>query len=316
MDPQALVLLEETLFALSDAGYRPADLKGRDVGVCIGARSRHLPDEDTLRTTRNPIRAVGQNYLAANVSHFFDLRGPSMVVDTACSSALVALNAAVQALRDGDAEAAVVGGVTLLADDTGHRLFEQRGLLSQEPAFHVFDRRAGGVVLAEGVGVVVLKPLARALADGDRVQAVVKGIAVNNDGRTAGPASPNLAAQQDVMAKALARSGRRADEVTHIETNAAGVPAHDLTELKAIRAVYRDSSQAPCSLGSVKPNIGHPQCAEGIAAFIKVVLMLRERQLVPFLSGRSRWTTSIWPRRPSLSPASSRPGPTHPSSRR
>ncbi|WP_338682040.1 amino acid adenylation domain-containing protein [Streptomyces acidiscabies] len=286
MDPQALVLLEETLFALADAGYAPADVKGQEVGVYVGARSRHLPDDETLSRTRNPIVAVGQNYLAANVSRFFDLRGPSVVVDTACSSALVALHSAAQALRDGDAAAAVVGGVTLLADDAGHRLFNQRGVLSPEPAFHAFDRRARGTVLAEGVGVVVLKPLDRALADGDRVQAVLKGIAVNNDGRTAGPASPNPVAQRAVMAKALARSGKRAEDVTHIETNAAGSAVHDLVELKAIQAVYRDGSRAACSLGSVKPNIGHPQCAEGIAGLIKVVLMLRERQLVPFLSGQ------------------------------
>ncbi|QNP68365.1 amino acid adenylation domain-containing protein [Streptomyces roseirectus] len=286
MDPQALVLLEETLFALADAGYGPDDVKGRDVGVYVGARSRHLPDDETLSRTRNPIMAVGQNYLAANVSRFFDLRGPSVVVDTACSSALVALHSAAQALRDGDAEAAVVGGITLLADDAGHRLFEQRGVLSPEPAFHAFDRRARGTVLAEGAGVVVLKPLERALADGDRVQAVLKGIAVNNDGRTAGPASPNPVAQRAVMAKALARSGRGPGDVTHIETNAAGSAVHDLVELKAIQAVYRDGSHVPCSLGSVKPNIGHPQCAEGIAGFIKVVLMLRERQVVPFLSGQ------------------------------
>ncbi|MGY0064532.1 amino acid adenylation domain-containing protein [Streptomyces sp. LZ34] len=286
MDPQALVLLEEALFAFSDAGYRPAELKGRDIGVYVGARSRHLPGEEALRRTRNPIMTVGQNYLAANISRFFDLTGPSVVVDTACSSALVAMHAAVQALRGGDAEAAVVAGVTLLADESGHRLFERRGLLSPDPAFHVFDRRAQGIVLAEGAGVVVLKPLARALADGDRVHAVLKGTAVNNDGRTAGPASPSLVAQQAVMAKALERSGRRADEVTHIEANAAGAAVHDLTELKAIRAVYGGSSRTPCSIGSAKPNIGHPQCAEGIAGFIKVVLMLRNRQLVPFLSGQ------------------------------
>ncbi|WP_416966645.1 amino acid adenylation domain-containing protein [Streptomyces sp. 4F14] len=286
MDPQALVLLEETLFAFADAGYAPGDVKGQEIGVYVGARSRHLPDDETLSRTRNPIVAVGQNYLAANVSRFFDLRGPSVVVDTACSSALVALHSAAQALRDGDADAAVVGGVTLLADDAGHRLFDQRGVLSPEPAFHAFDRRARGTVLAEGAGVVVLKPLERALADGDRVQAVLKGIAVNNDGRTAGPASPNPVAQRAVMAKALARSGRRAEDVTHIETNAAGSAVHDLVELKAIQAVYRDGSRAACSLGSVKPNIGHPQCAEGVAGLIKVVLMLRERQLVPFLSGQ------------------------------
>ncbi|CAM5260603.1 3-ketoacyl-CoA thiolase [Streptomyces alboniger] len=286
MDPQALLLLEETLFAFCDAGYAPDELKGRDIGVYVGGRSRHVPDEATLGRSRNPVVAVGQNYLAANLSHHFDLRGPSTVVDTACSSALVALHHAAQALRSGDVEAAVVAGVTLLPDAGGHRLFDRRGLLNTGTEFHVFDRRARGFTPAEGVGVLLLKPLAAAEAAGDRVHAVLKGIAVNNDGRTAGPATPNPGAQRSVMARALAKAGVAADDVTYIETNAAGSQIPDLIELKAIAAVYRDGSDTPCSLGSVKPNIGHPQCAEGIAGVIKTVLMLRNRAIVPFLSGR------------------------------
>ncbi|MCF3124167.1 SDR family NAD(P)-dependent oxidoreductase, partial [Streptomyces arenae] len=286
MDPQALLLLEETLFALCDAGYTPDEVKGREIGVYVGGRTRHAPDDATLGRSRNPVVAVGQNYLAANLSHYFDLRGPATVVDTACSSALVAMHHAVQAMRAGDAEAAVVAGITLLPDAGGHRLFDRRGLLNTEPEFHVFDRRARGFTPAEGVGVLLLKPLAAAEADGDRVHAVIKSVAVNNDGRTAGPATPNPAAQQGVMARALARAGVAADDVTYIETNAAGSPVPDLIELKAIAAVYRAGSDTPCSLGSVKPNIGHPQCAEGIAGVIKTVLMLRHRSIVPFLSGQ------------------------------
>ncbi|MEU5582777.1 amino acid adenylation domain-containing protein [Streptomyces huasconensis] len=286
MDPQALLLLEETLFALCDAGYAPDEVKGRDIGVYVGGRTRHAPDEATLARSRNPVVAVGQNYLAANLSHHFDLRGPSTVVDTACSSALVALHHAAQALRSGDIEAAVVAGITLLPDAGGHRLFDRRGLLNTGTEFHVFDRRAHGFTPAEGVGVLLLKPLAAAEAAGDRVHAVLKAVAVNNDGRTAGPATPNPGAQRGVMARALAKSGVAADDVTYIETNAAGSQIPDLIELKAIAAVYRDGSDTPCSLGSVKPNIGHPQCAEGIAGVIKTVLMLRNRAIVPFLSGQ------------------------------
>ncbi|WSI60231.1 amino acid adenylation domain-containing protein [Streptomyces platensis] len=286
MDPQALVLLEETLFAFSDAGYTPAELKGREIGVYVGGRTRHDPDELTLGRSRNPVVAIGQNYLAANLSHYFDLRGPSMVVDTACSSALVAMHHAIQAMRSGDAEAAVVAGITLLPNADGHRLFDQRGLLNKEPEFHVFDRRARGFTPAEGVGVLLLKPLAAAEADGDQVHAVIKAVAVNNDGRTAGPATPNPAAQQSVMARALARAGVAADDVTYIETNAAGSQVPDLIELKAIVAVYRGGSGTACSLGSAKPNIGHSQCAEGIAGVVKTVLMLRNRRIVPFLSGQ------------------------------
>ncbi len=253
MDPQALLLLEETLFALCDAGYAPDEVKGRDIGVYVGGRTRHAPDEATLARSRNPVVAVGQNYLAANLSHHFDLRGPSTVVDTACSSALVALHHAAQALRSGDIEAAVVAGITLLPDAGGHRLFDRRGLLNTGTEFHVFDRRAHGFTPAEGVGILLLKPLAAAEAAGDRVHAVLKAVAVNNDGRTAGPATPNPGAQRGVMARALAKSGVTADDVTYIETNAAGSQIPDLIELKAIAAVYRDGSDTPCSLGSVKP---------------------------------------------------------------
>ncbi|BCK68538.1 hypothetical protein Srufu_024910 [Streptomyces libani subsp. rufus] len=286
MDPQALVLLEETLFAFSDAGYPAAELKGREIGVYVGGRTRHAPDELTLGRSRNPVVAIGQNYLATNLSHYFDLRGPSMVVDTACSSALVAMHHGIQALRSGDAEAAVVAGITLLPNADGHRLFDQRGLLNTEPEFHVFDRRARGFTPAEGVGVLLLKTLAAAEADGDQVHAVIKAVAVNNDGRTAGPATPNPAAQQSVMARALDRAGVAADDVTYIETNAAGSQIPDLVELKAIAAVYRGGSDTPCSLGSAKPNLGHAQCAEGIAGVVKTALMLRNRAIVPFLSGQ------------------------------
>ncbi|MEU3190965.1 SDR family NAD(P)-dependent oxidoreductase [Streptomyces sp. NPDC006992] len=285
MDPQSLLLLEETLFAWCAAGYRAEELRGREIGVYIGGRTARLPARETVLASRNPV-VLGQNYLAANISRHFDLRGPSVVVDTACSSALVALNLAAQALRAGEAEAAVVGGVTLIEGAAAHQVFEQRGLLTAEPEFHAFDRRAGGFVPAEGAGVVVVKPLAAARADGDRIMAVVKGIAVNNDGRTAGPATPNLATQQQVLSRALAASGHRPEEIGYLEANASGSPVTDLIELKAVREVYRSGSAAECALGSVKPNIGHPQCAEGIAGFIKVALMLERGRRVPYLSGQ------------------------------
>ncbi|KIG11638.1 Malonyl CoA-acyl carrier protein transacylase [Enhygromyxa salina] len=285
MDPQALVLLDAVVAAVHEAGYTPGELKGRRVGVYVGGRANHTPDPERLGAARNPVVVTGQNYLAANVSQFFDFRGPSLVVDTACSSPLVAMSMAVQALRAGDIEAAVVGGVSLLADDRAHQVFGQRGLLNSGSRFHVFDRRAEGIILGEGVGVVMLKPLAKAQADGDRVLAVVGGIAVNNDGRTAGPATPNLQAQKAVMEEALAHSGFGPDDVGWIEANGSGSMVTDLLELKAIESIYRKRSREPVALGSIKPNIGHPLAAEGIAAFIKLVLMLHHREQAPFLSG-------------------------------
>jgi acyl transferase domain-containing protein len=286
MDPQALLVLEQSLELLCHAGYSVQDIKGTRTGVYLGGRSRHQPNVLELDRAKNPIMAVGQNYLAGNVSRFFDLRGASMVVDTACSSALVAMNLAIYSLERGEIDSALVGGVGLLNDDSAHRMFEKRQLLSPEPSFHVFDRRASGVVLGEGAGFVMIKSLERALEDGDSVYAVIRGLAVNNDGRTAGPAAPNLQAHKEVMQQALRQSGIKADEIRYIEANGSGSEVTDLLELKAIESVYRPTGAAPCSLGSIKPNIGHPLCAEGIAGFIKLVLMLRKQQYVPFLSGQ------------------------------
>ncbi|WP_329586161.1 amino acid adenylation domain-containing protein [Kitasatospora sp. NBC_01250] len=286
MDPQALLLMEEVHRAVHQAGYRPAELKGRRIGVYVGGRATHTPDGALLEQAKNPVVVTGQNYLAANISQFFDFQGPSLVVDTACSSALVAMDMAVQALRAGDIESAVVAGVSLLADDRAHQVFGRRGLLNPGAEFHVFDSRAAGLVLGEGVGVVLLKPLAAAQADGDRVLAVLKGIAINNDGRTAGPATPNLQAQKEVMVTALTRSGHQPQDVGWVEANGSGSTVTDLLELKAVEGVYRSGSAQPVALGSIKPNIGHPLAAEGIAAFVKVVLMLQHREQVPFGSGQ------------------------------
>jgi 3-oxoacyl-(acyl-carrier-protein) synthase/NAD(P)-dependent dehydrogenase (short-subunit alcohol dehydrogenase family) len=286
MDPQALLVLEESLAVWYQAGYSLQEIKGRAMGVYLGGRSQHAPDAVTLAAAHNPIMAVGANYLAANISRFFDLRGPSVVIDTACSSALVAMSMAIQSIRSGEIESALVGGVNLLSNDGALRMFEQRGILNREPVFHLLDRRASGTILGEGVGMVWLKTVDQAVRDGDSIYAVIKALAINNDGHTAGPAAPNLQAQKDVMQAALVRSGKRAEEISYIDVNGSGTEVMDLLELKAIESVYRPSSKTPCELGSMKPNIGHPLCAEGIASFIKSILMLHHRQRVPFLSAQ------------------------------
>jgi len=184
----------------------------------------------------------------------------------------------------GEIESAIVGGVSLLQSEDAFRLFDQRGILSSSKEFHLFDRRAKGAVLGEGAGLVWLKTMDKALQDGDSIYAVVKAVSINNDGRTAGPASPSFQSQKEVMQNALVRSGKLAEEVRYIDVNGSGTEVTDLLELKAIEAVYRPSSATECELGSVKPNIGHPLCAEGIASFIKSALMLHYRQRIPFLS--------------------------------
>jgi acyl transferase domain-containing protein len=284
MDPQALMLLEETLKLFYQAGYNHKEMKGKAVGVYIGARSNKSDIMD-MEKTHNPVMVLGQNYLAANISNYFDLSGPSLVVDTACSSSLVGMNMAIQALQCGDIEAAIVGGISLLVDDDAHKLFKRRGILNPSESFHIFDGRANGIVLSEGVGMVLLKPLDKAILDGDHIYSVIKGVAVNNDGRTAGPATPNIQRQKDVMEAALLKSGRNASEVQYIEANGSGSEVTDLLELKSIQSVYGGEGQFHLEIGSMKPNIGHPLCAEGIASFIKTVLMIYKKQFVPFISG-------------------------------
>jgi acyl transferase domain-containing protein len=183
-------------------------------------------------------------------------------------------------------ESALVGGVSLLNSPFNHQLFERRNLLADDHQFHIFDQRASGIVLGEGAGMVMLKRLSDAEKEGDTIYAVIQSIAVNNDGRTPGPATPNIEAQKSVMRSALQQCGCRPEEIEYIEVNGSGSEVTDLLELKAIESVYRADNSAPCRLGSMKPNIGHPLCAEGIAAFIKLTLMLNRQFMPPFLSGR------------------------------
>ncbi|MCP3677227.1 MAG: polyketide synthase, partial [Deltaproteobacteria bacterium] len=234
MDPQALVLLEESLKALYHAGYDHGELGGRNIGVYIGARSQGSVDGVNLKETRNPIMAVGQNYLAANLSQFYDFKGPSLVIDTACSSALVGMNIAVEAMQSGIIDSALVGGVSLLTSPSVHEMFARRNLLRKDGEFHILDRRASGVVLGEGCGVVYLKPLSQARRDGDSVYALVAGISINNDGRTAGPATPNIEAQKSVMQAALNESGCSGNKLSYLDVNGSGSEVPDLLEMKAI----------------------------------------------------------------------------------
>jgi len=291
LDPQAIVLLEETLKAIYNAGYSHEELNGSRTGVYIGARNLSENETSLMDGTRNPIRVVGQNYLAANISQFFNFTGPSMVIDTACSSALVAMQMASDALKNQSIDYAIVAGVSILSSSFAHDIFAKRNLLQKEGIFHVFDNRASGVVLGEGCGVVVLKRMSTARRDGNTVYAKIESIGINNDGRTAGPASPNIVAQKSVMLEALRQADIDAKEINFLDANGTGSAITDLLELKSIESVYSDADRSqPLFLGSMKPNIGHPLCAEGIASFIKVALMLHKQSLVPFLSGQEPLT--------------------------
>ncbi|AZE49482.1 Polyketide synthase [Pseudomonas chlororaphis] len=287
MDPQARLMLEQGVTALFDAGYSQRDLSGRPVGVYIGGRLRVTADARSLAEASNPILGVGQNYLASNLSRFFNLTGPSLVVDTACSSGLTAMSLAFDALHNGSIDMALVGATSLLTSSDAHDLFSARNILSPDGAFNIFDDRAAGDVLGEGVVALVCKTLDAAKADGDRIYCVVKGLAVNNDGRTLGPGSPSLKAQQDVMRRALRQAGKTPRDVGYIEVNGGGSAVVDAVEIKALAQVYQlnDSTLDACCLGSVKPSVGHLLLTSGLAGFVRCVLSLHHRQIVPSACG-------------------------------
>ncbi|MGN7290832.1 SDR family NAD(P)-dependent oxidoreductase [Bacillus velezensis] len=288
MDPQARIILEEAVHSVYDAGYGQKDLSGRKVGVYIGGRAQPSAGMEHILQAPNPILGAGQNYLAANISRFLNVTGPSLVVDTACSSGLIGLSFAKDALLAGRIDAALVGSVSLLLSPSAHRLFGARHILNENGVFHIFDRESAGEVLGEGAGAVFIKRLSDAVRDGDRIYGVIKAVSVNNDGRTLGPGSPNIRAQRDAIQTALDMAEKSPEDIGYIEVNGGGSPIVDSVEIKALSDVYQLNRKMllPCRIGSVKPNVGHLLLSSGLAGFIRCVLSVYHKRIPPFLSAR------------------------------
>ncbi|MEV6446694.1 beta-ketoacyl synthase N-terminal-like domain-containing protein [Amycolatopsis sp. NPDC051716] len=285
MDPQQRMLLEVTWAALEHAGIAPASLRGSRTGVFTGIATHdygHLTMTGGSPDLWTATGAAGS--IAANrLSYVYDLRGPSMAVDTACSSSLVAVHHAVRALRDGDADLALAAGVNLMLLPGPTAAFAAAGLLAGDGRCKTFSAAADGIARAEGCGVVVLKRLADAEIDGDRVLAVIRASAVNSDGRSNGLAAPNPLAQQAMLREAY----RAVDPSTvdYVEAHGTGTLLGDPIEARALGAVLgaRRAAAAPLLIGSVKTNIAHAEAAAGIAGLIKVVLAMQHGILPPQL---------------------------------
>ncbi|MFG2500685.1 beta-ketoacyl synthase N-terminal-like domain-containing protein [Streptomyces sp. NPDC048441] len=283
LDPAIRLSLECAAECLADAGYDPAELAGGAVGVYLGGRVTSYAQRAELspRTLHSD-----PNFLAAQVAHHFDMRGPNLVVDSACSSSLAAVHLAGQALRLGDADLVLAGGVSVLLDDAPYREFSVARALSPSGRSHVFDERADGFVPGEGCGLLLLKPLAAAVRDGDRIHAVIEGSAMNNDGRTMGITTPNPQAQSAVVRRALSEAGRDPREMGLVEAHGTATMIGDPIELRALTDAFDDGgSPAPgnCLIGSVKSNMGHLMHAAGAAGLIKAVLAVRRGEIPPTL---------------------------------
>ncbi|MFI9818285.1 type I polyketide synthase [Saccharothrix variisporea] len=284
LDPQQRLVLELAWEALEDAGIVPADLAGTPTSVFVGA----LRDDYTALTlgrgaiTQHTNIGTHRGIIANRVSHALDLHGPSVVVDTAQSSSLVAVHLAAQSVRSGESPLALAAGVTLNLLAEGAVGAEKFGGLSPDGRCHTFDARANGYVRGEGAAVLVLKPLRTALADGDEVHAVLLGSAVNNDGATPGLTVPDARAQERVVRAAQRRAGVTREQVQYVELHGTGTPVGDPVEAAALGAVFA-GRELPLPVGSVKTNIGHLEGAAGVAGLLKVVLAIRNRQLPPSL---------------------------------
>ncbi|MEU7104979.1 type I polyketide synthase [Streptomyces sp. NPDC046215] len=285
MDPQQRLVLELAWEALEDAGIVPATLKGSRTAVFVGTLrddyTNLLYQYGTSAITQHTMAGVNRGVIANRVSYHLGLHGPSLTVDAAQSSSLVAVHLACESLRTGESAMAIAAGVNLnlLAENA---VTEERfGGVSPDGLSYTFDARANGFVPGEGGGVVVLKPLARALADGDRIHGVIRGSAVNNDGATQGLTVPSADAQERVLRESYGRAGVAAADVQYVELHGTGTPVGDPVEAAALGAALGTgrSPEEPLRVGSVKTNIGHLEGAAGIAGLLKVLLSLRHREL-------------------------------------
>ncbi|ACU62721.1 SDR family NAD(P)-dependent oxidoreductase [Chitinophaga pinensis] len=274
IDPQERQFLETSYNAIADAGYTPAKLAAdRKVGVFAGIMNG------------NYITGPSYHSVANRVSYVMNFQGPSLAVDTACSSSLTAIHLAIDSIRGGSCHCAIAGGVNLIVDPVHYMRLSAAGMLSAGDQCKAFGDGADGFVDGEGVGAVVLKPLARAIADGDHIYGVIQGSAINAGGRTNGYTVPNPVAQAQVVADALDRAGIDARTVSYVEAHGTGTVLGDPIEVNGLTRAFAATTDDKqfCAIGSVKTNIGHCESAAGIASLTKVLLQMKHGKLAPSL---------------------------------
>ena len=298
MDPQHRHFLECSWEALENAGHMPERFDG-SIGVFGGSgHNAYMPYN--LLTNPKLVSQVGfflirhtgndKDFLTTRVSYLLNLKGPSVNVQTACSTSLVAIHTACQSLLNGECDMALAGGVTIELPHRHGYLYQEGDILSPDGHCHAFDADSQGTVFGSGVGVVVLRRLADAIADGDHIHAVIKGSAINNDGSSkVGYLAPSVDGQAQAIAEALAIANVPAETISYVETHGTGTPVGDPIEIAALTQAFRQSTDKVgfCGVGSVKSNIGHTDTAAGVASFMKVALSMQHGELAPSLHFKS-----------------------------
>jgi len=293
MDPQHRVLLETAWEALENAGYDCSTYKG-SIGVFAGATINtylllNIASNPEITDALEDVQinmANGGDFLTTRISYKLNLRGPSHLVQSACSTSLVATHLACQSLLNDESDIALAGGVSINEKMRyGYRFFEG-GMVSPDGHCRAFDAKAQGTIFGSGAGIIVLKRIEDALSDGDTIRALIKGSAINNDGSLkVGYTAPSVDGQAEVITEAMANAGVSPDTVTYIEAHGTGTPLGDPIEVQALTKAFRaeTSRKSFCGLGSVKTNIGHLDAAAGVTGLIKTILALEHKQLPPSL---------------------------------
>ena len=313
MDPQQRLVLEVTWEALERAAILPESLFDSQTGVFIGITTNDYgriamsvgPDAmDVYTATGSAL-----NVAAGRVAYTLGLHGPTLAVDTACSSSLTAIHLACQSLRNRESNLMLAGGVNLLLTPEPFIMFSRWGMMAPDGRCKAFDASADGFVRAEGCGMLVLKRLSDAQADGDPIQAVIRGSAVNEDGKSSGLTVPNGLAQQAVIRSALAAAGLKPFQISYVEAHGTGTSLGDPIEVEALGAVLGEGRTIPLTIGSVKTNIGHCESASGVAGLIKTVLAMQHNEIPPHLHFKERSPRIPWPKFPIQIPTERTPWP-------
>ncbi len=289
MDPQQRIFLQTVWETIEDAGYKPSDLAGSNTGLFVGVSTTDY--RDVLKDSEiEALTSTGNSHciLTNRISFLLNLHGPSEPIDTACSSSLVAIHRGVESIYSGDCDMAIAGGVNVIASPTLHISFSKAGMLSPDGHCKTFDEKANGYVRGEGTGAILLKPLSKALKDGDTIYALIKGTAINHGGRAASLTAPNTKAQAEVIMKAFDKAGFEPETVSYIEAHGTGTQLGDPVEVNGLIKAFKEmgkkdittaGKQAYCGIGSVKTNIGHLETAAGIASVLKVLLAFQNKTI-------------------------------------
>ena len=316
MDPQQRLLLEVAWEALEHAGLAPDQLSGHPTGVFVGLSALDYLMAEVKFSTPEDIDAYlgsggAPSVASGRLSYVLGLQGPSLTVDTACSSSLTAVHLACQSLRLGECQMALAGGVNLILLPELNINFSKAGMMAPDGHCKTFDQSADGYVRSEGCGMVVLKRLSVAIEHGDRILAVVRGSALNQDGKSSGLTVPNGPAQEAVIREALNRSGVKPADVSYVEAHGTGTSLGDPIELRALGRVFAEGrpSDRKLTVGSVKTNLGHLEAAAGITGLMKVVLALQHGEIPAHLHLESPTEHVPWSELPIQVPSVRQPWP-------